>query len=117
MNNGRDRSEIDHVLVGTRWRLLKSYRVYRSAQFDTDHSLLAAELQISIKSKEVEVLPTHPGVGYTGGLWRLGVCGDWGSFRDRITTAAHDTIGVDASGNVERDFLPMLLTSSVDVAR
>ena len=36
--NVRDRSEIDHVLVGTHLRLLKSCRVYRSVQFDSDQS-------------------------------------------------------------------------------
>ena len=43
-------------------------------------------------------------------------CADWGSFRDRITSAAHDTISVVAPGNVGKVFLPVFLTSSVDSA-
>ena len=132
-NNGRDRSEIDHVLVGTRWRLLKSCRVYRSAQFDTDHRLLVAELQISIRSKrrtprslvfdtdklrdESTQKKFRQHIQESGESAGPEACGDWESFRDRITSAAHDTIGVVAHGNVQRDFLPTFLTSSAGAAR
>ena len=38
-------------------------------------------------------------------------CGDWESFRDRITAAAHDSVGF-----VGVDYHPTLLTSSTDAA-
>ena len=50
-NTGYARKEIDHVLVGSRWRLVQNCRVYRSAQFlSTDHRLVVATLKIWFKS-------------------------------------------------------------------
>ena len=53
-NTGTWQSEIDHILVGTRWRLLRNCRVFRSAQFSTDHRLLVAELHLNIRSKRTQ---------------------------------------------------------------
>ena len=46
--------EIDHILVSTRWRILQSCRVYRSAEFfATDHRLVIASLKIHIEPKKI----------------------------------------------------------------
>ena len=44
-NAGSVAKEIDHVLIGGRWRIIQNCRVYRSAQFlNTDHRLVVATL-------------------------------------------------------------------------
>ena len=53
-NTGGARKEIDHVLVGGRWRLVQNCRVFRSAEFaGTDHRLLVATLKIRLKSRKM----------------------------------------------------------------
>ena len=53
-NAGGVAKEIDHILVSTRWRILKNCRVYRSAEFfATDHRLVIATLRIHVKSKKI----------------------------------------------------------------
>ena len=53
-NSGGARKEIDHVLVGGRWRLVQNCRVFRSAEFaGTDHRLLVATLKIRLKSRKM----------------------------------------------------------------
>ena len=44
-------------------------------------------------------------------------CGDWESFRDRITAAAHDSVGLVAPRGVGVDYHLTLPTSSTDAAR
>jgi len=39
-NDSVTAKEIDHVLVNTRWTILRNCRVYRSLEFDTDHLYL-----------------------------------------------------------------------------
>ena len=109
-NTGSWRSEIDHILVGSRWRLLRNCRVFRSAQFSTDHRLLVAELHLRIRSTRtpsgnssynVELL-RDPEVQkkFQRNLADLAADtssrsrpGDWESLRDLIKTAAQNTIG------------------------
>ena len=45
--------EIDHILVSTRWRILRNCRVYRSAEFSTDHRLVIATLRLHIRSQRL----------------------------------------------------------------
>lgn len=53
-NAGGVAKEIDHILVSTRWRILKNCRVYRSAEFfATDHRLVVATLRIHVRSKKM----------------------------------------------------------------
>ena len=53
-NTGGARKEIDHVLVGGRWRLIQNCRVFRSAEFaGTDHRLLVATLKIRLRSRKL----------------------------------------------------------------
>ena len=44
-NTGTFAAEIDHILVKSRWKILRNCRVFRGAEFSTDHRLLVAELQ------------------------------------------------------------------------
>ena len=51
-NAGNAVKEIDHILVGTRWKLIQNCRVFRSAEFFcTDHRLVVATLRLCLKSK------------------------------------------------------------------
>ena len=112
-NTGPHASEIDHVLVGIRWRLLRNCRVFRRAQFDTDHRLMVAELRIRIRSKRwPSGDPVFDIVSYrTSRPWKSsaarsedrGSCLDWAggswqreSFCDRLIYAAHETLGTVA---------------------
>ena len=48
-NDGVTRKEIDHILVGTRWKLLMSCRVYRSFEFSSDHRPVVATLRLHLR--------------------------------------------------------------------
>ena len=112
-NAGSGRSEIDHVLVGTRWRLLRNCRVFPSAQFHSDHRLLVAELDLKIRSPRPRSRSTAFNVdrlrdretqnefrrrlSVPGGAGRE-TCGDWEALRNRLTSAARQTLGVAVSG-------------------
>ena len=48
-NDGVTREEIDHILVGTRWKLLMSRRVYRSFEFSSDHRHVVATLRLHLR--------------------------------------------------------------------
>jgi len=48
-NDGVTAKEIDHVLVNTRWTILRNCRVYRSLEFDTDHLPVVSTLAIRLK--------------------------------------------------------------------
>ena len=53
-NTGGVAKEIDHILVSTRWRILRNCRVYRSAEFfGTDHRLVVATLGLRLKTQRV----------------------------------------------------------------
>ena len=53
-NAGGVAKEIDHILVGTRWRILQNCRVFRSAEFfATDHRLVVATLKLHVKSRRI----------------------------------------------------------------
>ena len=53
-NAGGVAKEIDHILVSTRWRILRNCRVFRSAEFfATDHRLVVATLRLHIKSRKI----------------------------------------------------------------
>ena len=53
-NAGGVAKEIDHILVSTRWRILRNCRVYRSAEFfATDHRLVVATLKIHIRPMKI----------------------------------------------------------------
>ena len=52
-NDGQTRKEIDHILISTRWRLLQNCRVFRSAEFPTDHRLVVATLKLRLRSRRV----------------------------------------------------------------
>ena len=53
-NAGGVAKEIDHILVSTRWRILKNCRVYRSAEFfGTDHRLVVATLRLHLKTQRI----------------------------------------------------------------
>src|SRR6218665_4177597 len=45
-NDGHTRKDVDHVFVGTRWRLLQNCRVRRGMAFDSDHRTVVARLDI-----------------------------------------------------------------------
>ena len=109
-NTGTWQSEIDHILVGTRWRLLRNCRVFRSAQFSTDHRLLVAELHLRIRSTrtpsgnssfnverlrdpEVQKKFQHQLADLAADASLTSRFGNWESLRDRIKTAAQHTIG------------------------
>ncbi len=97
------------MLVGTRWRLLRNCRVFRSAQFDTDHRLLVAELQLKIRStrrssrkpvfdigklrdEKVQLeFRRHFLDSAAATVPELSI--DWETFRERLTSAARDTLG------------------------
>ena len=50
-NTGGARKEIDHVLVGGRWRLVQNCRLFRSAEFaGTDHTLLVTAPKVRLQS-------------------------------------------------------------------
>ena len=52
-------TEIDHVLVDGRWRVIQTCRVYWSAQFlNADHRLVVATLKLQLKSMRME--PSQP---------------------------------------------------------
>ena len=109
-NTGTWQSEIDHILVGTRWRLLRNCRVFRSAQFSTDHRLLVAELHLRIRSTrtpsgtssfnveclrdpEVQKKFQHRLADLAADTSLGSRSGEWESLRDLIKTAAQETIG------------------------
>ena len=48
-NDGVTRKEIDHVLVGTRWRALKGCRVTRSLEIGSDHKAVCATRRLHLK--------------------------------------------------------------------
>ena len=48
-NDRSTAKEIDHVLVNTRWSLLRTCRVYRSLEFDSDHMAVVATLTLRLK--------------------------------------------------------------------
>ena len=53
-NAGGDAKEIDHILVSTRWRILKNCRVYRSFEFfGTDHRFVVATLRLHLKTQRI----------------------------------------------------------------
>ena len=110
-NTGTFAAEIDHVLVRSRWRLLRNCRVFRGAEFDTDHRLLVAELQIRLRprrpssrspalniaglrdeDKVMELRSRYESVAGSDGS--RGDPATWESFRDRLTSAAHGVLGV-----------------------
>lgn len=52
--NGVDRAMIDYILVRQRWRSsVADTRVFRGAEFDTDHLLVVSELQLRLKVRKV----------------------------------------------------------------
>ena len=51
-NTGGAPKEIDHILISTRWRLLRNCRVFRSAEFfATNHRLVVATLELRLRSR------------------------------------------------------------------
>jgi len=60
-NDGFTAKEIDHVLVNTRWSLLRNCRTYRSLEFDTDHLPVIVTLVIRLKrlSKKTVTAPLY----------------------------------------------------------
>ena len=48
-NDGVTRKEIDHVLVSTRWKSLRSCRVKRSLEIGSDHKPVCATLRLHLK--------------------------------------------------------------------
>ena len=105
--------EIDHVLVGSRWRLLQNCRVFRSAQFfSTDHRLVVATLRLQLRSAKKPASQPKLDVGrlkdpavaaeFAGKLGeRLGGLGDpedpeglWGTFKTATLEVAKSCIGV-----------------------
>ena len=48
-NDRSTAKEIDHVLVNTRWSLLRTCRVYRSLEFESDHMAVVATLTLRPK--------------------------------------------------------------------
>ena len=110
-NDRKTAAEIDHVLVKSRWRLLRNCRVFRGAEFETDHRLLVAELQIRLRSKRPssgrpalniaglqdndKVMELRNRYGSVAGPNDGHVApASWESFRDRLTSAAHGALGV-----------------------
>jgi len=57
-NDGFTAKEIDHVLVNTRWSLLRNCRTYRSLEFDTDHLPVIATLAIRLKRLSKKTITT-----------------------------------------------------------
>ena len=112
-NTGTFAAEIDHILVKSRWRLLRNCRVFRGAEFSTDHRLVAAELQIRIRSGRPK--SRRPRINFAGlkdenkaKEFRSryvpiagpgSPCEDpsWESFRDGLIKTARETLGVVTS--------------------
>ena len=111
-NAGGVAKEIDHVLVDSHSRLLWNCRVYGSAHFlNTDHVLVAAILNLKLKSKRM--VPAQPRLdvgtlkdervaeefvnGLSEGLWDLGVSVDpeelWSAFKMTILDVASRYLG------------------------
>ena len=58
-NAGGVAKEIDHVLVGGRWRMIQNCRVYWSALFlNTNHRLVVATLKLQLESRRI--VPSQP---------------------------------------------------------
>ena len=114
-NDGKTTAEIDHVLVKSRWPLLKNSRVFRGAEFETNHQLLVGELQIRLRSKRpssrspalniagltnndkvMELRNRHRSVGGPDDRRRASTSLE--SFRDRLTTVVHRVLGVAVPG-------------------
>ena len=93
-NTGVVAKEIDHVLVGGRWRILQNCRVFRSAQFlNTDHRLLVATLRVRLKSRRLA--PSKPKLD-VGRLRDGAVANDFASeLRDRLGAACFGGPGGD----------------------
>ena len=65
-NAGGVATEIDHVLVDGRWRMIQNCRVNRSAHFlNTDHRLVVTTLKFHLKSRRM--VPSQPRL-YVGKL-------------------------------------------------
>ncbi|XP_037781108.1 uncharacterized protein LOC119577605 [Penaeus monodon] len=53
-SNGSQPNEIYHIFVDTRWRILQSCRVFRSAEFfATGHRFVVATLRLSLRSRRI----------------------------------------------------------------
>ena len=108
-NTGKFAAEIDHILVKSRWKLLRNCRVFRGAEFSTDHRLLVAELQIRLRSNRPK--SQSPKINFAGlkdkakvkelrrrydpgaGPDSKDTDPSWETFRDRLIDAARDTLG------------------------
>ena len=108
------RREVDHILVGSRWKLLQNCRVFRSAGISVkalDHRLLVAQLKIRIKSRRLapssrgldvarltdkdvsEVYARQLGDALAGLDMPETPEGKWESFKTTVLSTARECIG------------------------
>ena len=112
-NTGGVAKEIDHILVDTRWRLLRNCRVFRSAEFfATDHRLVVATLELRLKSRRIsrchqpvfhlerlrnEEVARQYAVAVSNRFEVLGTLQDpadlWDTFKRETLSAAGDCLG------------------------
>ena len=48
--NGRDKNQIDHILINGKWRSLIDVKVRRGADVGSDHHLVTAQLKVKLRS-------------------------------------------------------------------
>ena len=108
--DGKTKKELDHILVGTRHKLVNNCRVYRSAEFNTDHRLVVATIQVRMRQEvsraphsikhDLQKLQTKQisdafAVAVTNRFSALDDIGalEWEGFRDGLKSAADDVLG------------------------
>ena len=111
-NAGDVATEIDHVLVDGRWRMIQNCKVNQSAQFlNTDHRLVVATLKLHLKSGRIVLSQPRLDVGklkdervaeefvnmLSGDLGGLGALGDpeelWSAFKTTVLDVAAGCLG------------------------
>ena len=112
-NANNAKKELDHVLISTRFKCLQNCRVYRSAEFfGTDHRLLVATLRIQFRSRRLPASSPKLDIDKLSDVAvsreyatevrnRFEVLSNledtealWGNFKNVVTTAARDCLGV-----------------------
>ena len=130
-NTGGAPKEIDHILISTRWRLLRNCRVFRSAEFlATDHRLVVATLELRLKSRRIsrggqpalhleklkdERCAQEYAVAVSNRFEALGALEDpvelWDTFKRETLAAAEDCLGArprSRRGFVTRETLDLI---------
>lgn len=110
-NDGHTKKEIDHILVGCRWRALVNCRTHRGFEFSTDHRPVVATIRVHpckrkaptnqmlkfdserLKDPTVSARFMHAVEGGLSGASTGSVEGTWCGFKSALCAAAKSTIG------------------------